>query len=127
MSTPVILIIDDNLFFLDKLKHQATAAGYTPRTVMFATALAPALAEETPAAIAINLDADRLDAVEIVKDLRGQPHLADTPIIGFAGHVHEDLLEAGRNAGATRVVSNGQMANGFGALLADLGVEPAAP
>lgn len=111
MPEKTVLLIDDNLMFVDKLKHATAAAGYAARPVMFASALEPALEPGTPAAILVNLDADRMDALALVRDLRARQGFGAVPIIAFCGHVHADLMAQGRDAGATEVVSNGAIAS----------------
>ena len=120
MTDRPILLIDDNLLFLDKLKHLAEAAGYSPKTVMFATAIDSALSARPPAAVVVNLDADRMDALAIIAELRGPRGLTETPILGYAGHVKVDLLDRGKAAGATHVVTNGEIASRLGHLLDEL-------
>ena len=115
-----VVLVDDSLFFMDKLKHQTETHGFTPRAVMFASAIEPAFAEETPVAIVVNLEAERLDPMDVIRRVHVDGALADVPVIAFAGHVQADLLAAAKELGATRVVSNGQIAAGLGPLLDEI-------
>ncbi len=123
MTRATVLLIDDNLFFLDKLKHQVEAAGFAPKSAMFSAAVDSALDSRLPAAVVVNLEADRMDALAIIADLRAHQGLASTPIVAFAGHVKPELLQQGQEAGATRVVTNGQIASGLAQMLQELCAE----
>ena len=101
----MILAAVDDLLFSSKIRSAATRLG---REVVFARsgdAVLEQVGSRVPEAIVIDLDSRRIDAVATIAATKAIPALADVPIIGFVSHVHVDLVESARLAGADRVLA----------------------
>ncbi|MFN3652301.1 MAG: hypothetical protein ACK47B_22215 [Armatimonadota bacterium] len=108
MSTeaPLAIIADDNLMFAMMAEPALKRCGYRTRTLSGGPGSAARIAAEAPELVLVNLASTRYPGADLIRDLRAEPATAETPVIGYAGHVERDLLQAGRDAGATLVVPN---------------------
>jgi CheY-like chemotaxis protein len=101
----MILAAVDDLLFASRIRSTAARLG---REVVFARSSAAVLElgrARTPDIIVVDLDSRRIDAVATIAATRAFPSLAAVPIVGFVSHVHVDLVEAARQAGADQVLA----------------------
>jgi len=103
---PGAVVVDDNLMFAMMVEPQLKRLGYAARTLSGSPSAAAAIAELRPALVVVNLTSTRYPGPALVRELRAREELADTAIIGYAGHVEREFFEAGREAGADLVVPN---------------------
>jgi DNA-binding response OmpR family regulator len=101
-----VVLIEDNLMFAAMIEPALKRLGYRSRTLAGGPATAEQLAANPPTLVLVNLASSRFDGAALIHELRLNPELATTPVIGFAGHVERDRFTAGREAGATLVVPN---------------------
>jgi DNA-binding NarL/FixJ family response regulator len=57
-----------------------------------------------PALVIFDLNSRKTDPVATIAALKGDPQLASIRTLGFASHVHTDLIAAARQAGADQVI-----------------------
>jgi hypothetical protein len=91
-----VLILEDNLLWSSRLRQSVAAAGHDP--VVSSTVQACDVA-----ILALN----RTSLAEDVASLRSLGAF----VMGHAGHKEKALLEAGREAGCDRLVTNGELAH----------------
>jgi CheY-like chemotaxis protein len=106
---PVAVLVDDNLMFASMVQPALQRLGYQVRSLPGGPAGAEAIEAAAPEVVFVNLGAARGAGAATVRALRERPALANTPIVGYAGHVERHLFEEGREAGATLVVPNSAM------------------
>ena len=70
-----------------------------------------------PALIVVDLNSQKIDAVATIAALKGDAALAGVRTIGFASHVHVDLINAARRAGADQVLPRSQFAGNLADIL----------
>jgi DNA-binding NarL/FixJ family response regulator len=108
-----LAILCSDMLFRTRLRDAAVRAGLEP----LASNAAPT-ADDLAAAV-IDLGEARFDAMSAIRTLRADhPSL---PILGFASHVREDLLDAGLAAGCTKVSPRSKAIETLDAMLAGLG------
>lgn len=114
------VIVDDNLMFAIVVEGALRREGYTVRTLTGGASTPGDIAALAPALVFVNLTSARYPGPALVRDLRARPELAGTPIVGYAGHVERDFLQAGREAGADMVVPNSAVRAAMPEVLAKL-------
>ncbi len=113
-------MVDDNLMFAMMIEPTLKRLGYAARTVSVGTQLTALATAQQPDLILINLTSTRFAATDLIRSLREQPATAAIPVIGYAGHVEREFLQAGMAAGATMVVPNSAIRSALPEVLAKL-------
>lgn len=111
----ILAAVDDFLF---RSKIRATAK-HVEAEITFAQTPDEILAQARalrPTLVIIDLNSPKADAVATIARLKASPETAGVRTIGFASHVHADLIAAARNAGADAVMPR----SAFAANLADI-------
>ena len=113
---PMVLAAVDDLLFSSKIRATAKQAGVH---VVFARSpqeIVDQARAEKPSLILFDLNSGKTDPVATIAALKGDSALSATRILGFASHVHTDLIASARNAGADQVLPR----SAFAANLADI-------
>jgi len=113
----ILAAVDDFLF---RSKIRATAK-HVNADVQFAQTPDEILArarELKPSLIIIDLNSAKADPVATIAALKKDPELASVRAIGFASHVHVELINAARNAGADQVLARSAFAGNLAEILA---------
>lgn len=113
----MVLAVLDDLLFTSKIR--TTANGLAVK-VVFVRSKPNALAEmrkAPPTLVVLDLNNPRTDPMGIVAAMKSDPALAAIPTVGFASHVHTDIIDAARHAGVTEVLARSAFANGLGDIL----------
>ena len=112
---PVLVAVDD-LLFSSKIRATAKQAGVElvfarsrEEVLQQAKALRPALA-------IFDLNSAKTDPVRTIAALKADPDTSSVRAIGFASHVHVDLIRAAKAAGADDVLAR----SAFAGHLADI-------
>jgi CheY-like chemotaxis protein len=113
-----IALIDDNLMTSSQISAKLAQLGLTPVVIGSAAGAVERLASEPPAVVLVNLTADRLQPLELVRALKAEPRLSEVAVIGFTGHTETARIEAGREVGCDRVVANSAVTGDLRAVLA---------
>ena len=113
----MVLCAVDDLLFSSKIRTVARQAGVD---VTFARTPADILERaraDRPSLIIFDLNSGKTNPVETIAALKGDPALANIPTLGFASHVHTDLINAARNAGASQVLPRSAFAGNLAEIL----------
>jgi CheY-like chemotaxis protein len=102
---PSVVVLEDDLLFLSRIKEAAKATGAEIRVVLSAEALLEACRSAAPALVLADLDNPRLAAALAVRALKDDPALAPIPVVGFFSHVHAERARDAREAGCDRVIA----------------------
>ena len=70
-------------------------------------------ASQAPRLIILDLNLKPLDPVALIRDLKGNPDLAEVPITAFVNHECADLIEGARQAGCDEVLTRGAFSSGL--------------
>jgi len=111
-----ILAAVDDLLFSSKIRATAKQVGVD---VQFARTRDEILAQARalkPALAIFDLNSGKTDPVSTIAALKSDPAIAAIRTIGFASHVHTDLIAAARQAGADEVMPR----SAFAGKLADI-------
>jgi DNA-binding NarL/FixJ family response regulator len=113
---PILAAVDDFLF---RSKIRATAK-HVNAEIVFAQTPEEILAQARalkPSLVIIDLNSPKADAVNTFAALKADPDLAGIRAIGFASHVHVDLIAAARSAGADQVLPRSAFAGNLAEIL----------
>jgi CheY-like chemotaxis protein len=116
----IVALVDD-LMFLSRIREAARASGADVVGVRSAEALLDACRTEPPAAVMMDLDSERLRAVEAVAALRASAEGGAVPVYGFYNHAYVERARAARDAGCTRVLTRGAFVKELPELLQSAG------
>jgi PleD family two-component response regulator len=103
MARTVIAVVDD-LFFASKIRGTAEQIGVNvsfPRTI---EALLASASQSRPALIICDLDSQRIDPFELVKQLKANEGLHSILVVGFFSHVQVELQREAEQAGFDQVI-----------------------
>lgn len=113
----MILVAVDDLLFSSKIRATARQAGIeltfarTPDEILEQARL------NKPTLAIFDLNSAKTDPVATIAALKSDPALASIRAIGFASHVHTDLIRAARAAGADEVMPRSAFASQLPAIL----------
>jgi DNA-binding NarL/FixJ family response regulator len=113
----MVLVAVDDLLFSSKIRTVAKQAG-----VELAFARTPAdiierARQDRPALVIFDLDSPKTHPVQTIASLKADPALAGIRTLGFASHVHTDLIAAARKAGAEQVLPRSAFASNLADIL----------
>jgi DNA-binding NarL/FixJ family response regulator len=112
----MVLVAVDDLLFSSKIRAAAKAAGVDITFARTPEDIIRSVREERPALAIFDLNSAKTDPVATIARIKGEPALAGVRTVGFASHVHTDLIAAARRAGADDVLPRSV----FAATLADI-------
>jgi two-component system, sensor histidine kinase and response regulator len=110
-------LIDDNLLMSSQIEAKLKQLGLEPVLIGSPAGAVDKLAAEPPVVALVNLSADRLQPLEIVRAIKADARLAAVPVVGFTGHTEQARIETGRAAGCDRVVANSAVTGDLGTVL----------
>jgi len=111
----MILGVIDDLMFSSRVDVAARGAGVGFRKIG-SLAEARQAAEEADAAggrialVLIDLGWRSGDALALIRELRAEPALTETPLIAFGSHVQAERLDSARQAGCEMALPNSALA-----------------
>jgi CheY-like chemotaxis protein len=99
-----ILAAVDDMFFAAKIRATAEALGVTIKFHRRIDSLVGAAIEQPPDLIICDLHNEKLNPVELARDLKSKEGLKAIPLLGFFSHVQTDLQRAALEAGYDQVI-----------------------
>lgn len=114
-----VLAAIPDLFFSSKVSGMARQLGISVQLAGSRQALLEA-AHSRPDLIIVDLDADSVDPLGVVGELRSLAPSGAPRLIAFASHVRETVLQEARDAGYDDVLTRGALAANLPGLLASL-------
>jgi CheY-like chemotaxis protein len=107
-SAGTVVVLTSDLTMASYVRGAAEQAGADCVTALDADSLVRRLEEiAAPAVVVVNLETRGLDIAALMPRLEGLS-AAPRSVIAFGPHVHEDRLQAARDAGCTEVLSRGK-------------------
>jgi CheY-like chemotaxis protein len=113
----MVLVAVDDLLFSSKIRTVAKQAGVDISFARTPTEILERAKADRPSLIIFDLNSGKSDPVATIAALKADPALANIPTLGFASHVHTDLINAARNAGAEQVLARSAFAGNLADIL----------
>ena len=116
MPRNIIAVVDD-LFFASKIRGTAEALGVSARFARSLEALIEAARLASPALIICDLHSQKVDPMELAKQLKADEQLRSIPLLGFFSHVQTELKNNAEQAGFDRVIPRSAFSKDLGEIL----------
>src|SRR5438270_9357969 len=116
MPRNVIAIVDD-LFFASKIRGTAEQLGVSVSFLRNLESLNQVVLREHPSLIICDLHSQRIDPIELAKQLKADEQLRSIPLLGFFSHVQIELQRQAQNAGFDRVMPRSAFTRDLAAIL----------
>jgi DNA-binding response OmpR family regulator len=100
-----IVIIEDDLTFLDLLRVHLASAGHEVLTAEDAALGLRAVIDNPPDLILLDLSVPYLDGFEMIEALHGDPATRNIPVIVLTGHGDDDTYTHARKLGAAQLLT----------------------
>ena len=103
MTRTVIAVVDD-LFFASKIRGTAEQVGVSVSFPRSLDAVVEAAQRDQPALIICDLHSQRIDPIELAKQLKADEQLRSIPLLGSFTHVQIELQRKAQEAGFDFVI-----------------------
>ena len=103
MARTVLAAVDD-MFFAAKIRATAEALGVEIKFHRKIEGLVAAAAEQSPDLIIVDLHNEKVNPIELARELKGNKSARAIPLLGFFSHVQTDLQQAAIAAGYDSVI-----------------------
>ena len=103
MSRTVVAVVDD-MFFASKIRATAEALAVEIAFPRNRELLLAKVAEKKPDLIVVDLHNQKVDVLELVRQLKSMEEFAGVPLLGFFSHVQKELQQAALAAGYDQVI-----------------------
>jgi len=103
MTRNIIAAVDD-MFFASKIRATAEALGVNIKFHRRLDSLVAAAREQSPDLILIDLHNEKVNAIELARELKANESSQGIPLLGFFSHVQTDLQRAAVEAGFDHVI-----------------------
>jgi DNA-binding response OmpR family regulator len=100
-----IVVIEDDLTFLDLLRVHLAGAGHEVLTAEDAVLGLRAIIAGAPDLILLDLSVPYLDGFEMIEALRSDPATRDIPVIVLTGRGDDDTYSRARELGAAQLLT----------------------
>jgi DNA-binding response OmpR family regulator len=100
-----IVVIEDDVSFLDLLRVHLASAGHEVLTAEDAALGLRAVITEAPELILLDLTVPYLDGFEMIKALRNDPATKSIPVIVLTGRGDDDTFAEARKLGASHFLT----------------------
>lgn len=103
MTRNILAAVDD-MFFAAKIRATAEALGISIKFHRRVESLVAAAAEQQPDLIIADLHNEKLNPIELARELKSNNSLQNIQLLGFFSHVQTDLQRAAIEAGFDQVI-----------------------
>jgi len=114
----MILAAVDDLLFSSRIRAAARQVAVEVRFARSPEAVLEQVRAHLPVLLLVDLDCARVRPVETIAAVKADAVSASVRVVGFVSHVHADLVEAARAAGADRVMARSTFVANLPGLLA---------
>lgn len=121
MNIPkTILVGVSDIFFYTKIRDAFRPRGYLLERLRNQDHIVDKTISVNPMAIILNMNDDRLDTQQALKDLKNDDRVKAIPILAFANHEEVDTWRQAKELGIDKIVSRNEFSARMSALLEEL-------
>ena len=106
------------MFFAAKIRATAEALGVSIKFHRQLDSLVKAATEQTPALILVDLHNQKLDPIQLARELKVNEDVKSIPLLGFFSHVQTDLQRNALEAGFDQVIPRSVFSRDLAKILA---------
>ncbi len=104
MTDHTVLVVVDDLFFSAKIGETIRQLGGIPRFAAEASEVPGESEGGPPAAIIVDLDLTRTDAVGLISHLKAGEATRDVPMVAYGRHTRPEAFARAREAGCDQAI-----------------------
>src|SRR2546425_5061274 len=116
MNRYVIAVVED-LFFASKIRGTAEQLGVSVNFPRSLDAVVEAAQRDQPALIICDLHSQRIDPIELARQLKADEQMRSIPLVGFFSHVQTELQSRAEDAGFDCVMARSAFTRSLSQLL----------
>lgn len=102
-QTRVVAVLDD-IFFASKIKEAAKQSGVELEIINNADGLMESLSGRLPDLIIFDLNSNKLNPLDLIKEIKSSSKLRSVKTIGYLPHVEKKLMKEASDAGCDIVM-----------------------
>jgi CheY-like chemotaxis protein len=118
MTRNILAAVDD-MFFAAKIRATGEALDVSIKFHRRLEGLIAAAGEQTPGLIIADLHNEKLNPIELAKQLKASETLKTIPLLGFFSHVQADLQRSAMEAGFDQVIPRSVFSMDLARILAE--------
>jgi len=103
-----ILVAVTDIFFYTKVRDALMAKGYKIERARTQQDIAEKASSTNPSAFILNMNDEKLDAIQALETLKADAGMKTIPILAFANHEEVDTFNRARALGVTKIVSRNE-------------------
>ncbi|UCE02832.1 MAG: response regulator transcription factor [Candidatus Latescibacterota bacterium] len=108
MSQEIMAFLDD-IFYTAKIREIAKAHAKDVRFVRDLAGLDKRLAAAAPQTVLVDLTAETLQPLELIRRIKEQPEWAHVRVVAYSSHAQAELMEEASRLGADEVLSKSDL------------------
>src|SRR5258707_8303400 len=116
MPANIIAVVDD-LFFASKIRGTAEELGVTASFARNIDTMLETARRDRPSLIICDLHSQKVDPIELAKQLKADEELRSIQLLGFFSHVQTELQRQAEAAGFDRVLPRSAFSRYLGEIL----------
>src|ERR1700730_17062406 len=116
MPKNVIAVVDD-LFFASKIRGTAEELGVTVSFARDIDVMLETARRDRPSLIICDLHSQKVDPLELAKQLKADKELRSIPLLGFFSHVQTELQQKAEAAGFDRFLPRSEFSKHLSEIL----------
>jgi CheY-like chemotaxis protein len=117
MTRNILAAVDD-MFFAAKIRATAEALSVDIKFHHKLEGLVAAAVAQSPALIIVDLHNEKLNPIELARELKANEDVKTVPLLGFFSHVQTDLQRAALEAGYDQVIPRSVFSRDLAKILA---------
>jgi PleD family two-component response regulator len=110
MSRKIIAVVDD-LFFKSKIRGTAEQAGVEIGFTRSLESSLEVVKRDQPKLVIVDLHSEKIDPLELGRQLKADAKTRAIPILGFFSHVQTELMKQATEAGFDTVIPRSAFSN----------------
>src|SRR5262245_27328590 len=114
----LVVALTADLLFAARVRSAAAAVAGPLQLARSAVELIRFARELAPRLVIVDLDVRGTDPIELIRELKNDPHTNAASVLAYGSHVNEEKLAQASEAGADRVMPRGMFARQLPSILA---------
>ncbi len=112
-----VLVAVNDIFFYTKIRDALRSSGYVLERARAQEEVSEKAASHRPAALIVNMNDEKLDALAALEQLKGNDDLKHIAVLAFANHEEVDTWRRAKELGVSRIVSRNEFSSQTRALI----------
>jgi PleD family two-component response regulator len=106
-----VLVAVNDIFFYTKIRDVLRSNGYVLERARTQEEIPEKAAAHQPAALIVNMNDEKLDALAVLEQLKGNDRFKNLPVLAFANHEEVDTWRRAKELGVSKIVSRNEFSS----------------